>query len=208
MKHGKTTVLIFFLTMAMSVKGFTQQYRIIPFAGYTLDESFDLAGKKGLINAGVYYGGIFEFRLKSNYSIELMYQRQETDTDFSDTVNRRVIPTALSWYMLGGVNYHRFGQSKFSSIAGLYVGVGNVANQDNKENAARFATGLKAGVVYDISKSIGIRVQPQVLLMLGGPGSVWGMDNSGNYGTIVQAGFTGGIVLSFGNKPVTKPGED
>src|SRR5688572_33073190 len=104
MKHFRTTILILLLA-STSFCAVAQQYRLIPFAGYTLDESFDLAGKEGLINANVYYGGIFEFRLKHNYSIEFMYQRQETETEFSDPVNPRVVNTVLSWYMLGGVNY-------------------------------------------------------------------------------------------------------
>ena len=199
---------IIFLLLLVSFCGRAQQYRFVPFAGYALDESFDFAGKQGLINANIYYGGIFEYRIKSNYSIELMFQREETETEFPDPVNPRVIQTALSWYMIGGVNYHQLGQGKFSTIAGLYAGVGNVANQDNKVNEARFTAGLKAGIVYDISRSIGFRVQPQVLLMLGGPGSVWGVDNAGTYGTIVQMGFTGGLVFSFGNKKLTKPGEN
>jgi hypothetical protein len=44
-------------------------------------------------------------------------------------------------------------------------------------------------VLYKITKAVGIRIQSQALLMLGGPGSVWGVDNVGTYGTIVQQDF-------------------
>ena len=201
-------ILVFLVIILNTVTVTAQQYRVIPFAGYSLQESFDFAGKNSVIDPAVHYGIMFEYRIKSNYSIEMMYQRQETNTEISDATSRKLINTLVSWYLAGGVHYYQFGRSRFSSVAGLYVGVGNISNQDNNNNAARFASGIKAGVLCEITKSIGIRLQSQALLMLGGPGSVWGYDNVGTYGTIVQAGFSGGIVFSFGKKHITKPGED
>jgi hypothetical protein len=69
--------LVVFLVIALNVLTVSaQQYRVIPFAGYSLKESFDFAGKNGVINQSAHYGMMLEFRIKSNYSMEFMYQRQ------------------------------------------------------------------------------------------------------------------------------------
>src|SRR5215218_6237573 len=95
-KKTEQFLLVYLVLSTISLTAVAQQYRIIPFAGYTLKESFDFAGKQGVIKENAHYGGIFEFRIKTNYSIELLFQQQKTNTTFSDTISHRVINTLIS----------------------------------------------------------------------------------------------------------------
>lgn len=201
----KISVLLIVIFSLIISGAQAQQYRLVAFCGYSLGETFTGSSAEDKLKSSPHFGGILEFRINKRYSLELIYQRQNTSVDLDGIPF--VSKLALSWYMAGGVNYWQLGKSNFLGLAGLYLGAGNMSNQDSNRHATRFAAGIKGGVLYPFSRSWAFRVQAQVLTLWGKPSEVWETEggpvtNADSYNMLIQLGFTGGLIYSFGNRTI------
>jgi hypothetical protein len=200
----KKSIPIIVIISLINLPAHAQQYRLGAFGGYSLAETFTGSSPEDKLNSASHYGGILEFRINHRYSLELLYQRQNTSVDLDG--KPLVSKLAVSWYLAGGVNYWQLGKTRWNGLAGLYLGAGNMNNQDSNRHVTQFAAGVKGGVLYSFSPSWGFRVQAQVLTLWGTPSKVWETEgmvtNADSYNMLIQLGFTGGLVYSFGHKPI------
>lgn len=199
MNRNKISVLISVMMTGVTITACGQEVSLNLFGGYTFQDQISFSTGYGVINDGAHWGGSIELFVKRYLAVELLYQRQDTETNFVGGSIAGEAATGINYIMVGGVKYMLLG-GPVQPYAGFSVGMAVFNAKDIGENVNRFAMGLKAGILYEVSPKIGIRVQAQVLNPVQGAGSgVYFGSGSGagvsSYSSIYQFGFTGGVQI-------------
>ena len=77
----KISTLFIIIFSLIHSRASSQQYRLIAFGGYSIGETFTGSLPEDKLKSSAHYGGILEFRINHRYSLELLYQRQNTSVD-------------------------------------------------------------------------------------------------------------------------------
>jgi hypothetical protein len=184
-----------------------QNVRLNFFSGYTYQDRFPIGGtyygytySEGRIADGQHYGGSIEFEVRSNHSVELLYQQQNAEgylgtglTEFGPYDVR------IHYMMIGGLSTIPFSDA-VGGYGGLNIGAGWMTG-DNE--ATKFAWGLKGGLQFNLSDVVGIRAGAQLLspVQSFGGGFYFGTGGAGagvsTYSSIYQFAWTGGLTFTL-----------
>lgn len=196
----------------------TNSIRFTIYGSYTFEDGFDSyydAGNyyQGQLQDGLQYGAGLEFEIRPNTFLELSYLRQDTNAP-TQYYNGGLFDKyadfdiAMNYIMLGGTHNFRKANSPLEGFGGLMAGVALVNIENPKtgssDSATKFAWGLKAGGIIWASKSIGLKLQAQLLSVsqsVGG-GVYYGTDGLSTgistYSSIYQFSLGGGLVFALG----------
>lgn len=192
--------------------------RISLYGNYAFEDSFDSYYDygnyyQGKIKDGFQYGVGFEFEVRSNSFLEIMYLRQDVQAPTQyyngglyDKFSN--FDVGMNYIMLGGnQSFGKLNQA-VEGFGGLLAGVGvldvNNPKTNYSETLTKFAWGAKAGVILWPSKNVGIKLQAQLLSIVqsigggvyfgpGGPSS-----SISTYSSLYQFSVGGGLVFDLG----------
>lgn len=194
----------------------SQSYKINTYAGYAFDDAIIYSGTSaeydGLLKGGLVWGVGFEYVPRhSEYGIELMYLRQDTESPLNstttDTAGNQFLDIGINYILFGANKYFRFGRSKtFYSYTGALLGVSLTETKssltDQSFSATNFAWGLRIGATYLVSNNVGLNFNAQLLSTTQRideelfPG--YSVGTTGSASTL-QFGLNGGISFIFGS---------
>jgi hypothetical protein len=190
--------------LVISICSYAQKIWLTPFAGYTFRETITLSsGYSARIDDGAHYGASLEYMPRSNFGIELMYQRQQTTATPDTYFSMNPIDVTIQYITVGALHHHAFAE-KLDGYGGLNLGLAFGENKYNDENFTKMGIGIKAGLAIKPTPKIAIRLQGQVLSVVQGFGAGFyaGTGGSGagvsTYSSIFQFGLTGGISIGLG----------
>ena len=224
-KHFIVIVANLLISLISFAQNTTNNIRLKPsirlnlYSAYAFEDSFDSYYDygnyyQGTLKGGFIYGGGIEYELGRENSIELFYQRLDTNAptqyynggifnQFTD------FDVALNYIMLGGNRSFRKPGSMIEGFGGLSVGIAavNINNPVTRasENATKFAWGMKAGTIIWANNKVGIKLQGQLLSVtqsMGG-GIYFGTGGGGagvsSYSSFYQFTLGGGLVFDLSN---------
>ena len=207
----KSKLFFLFLLFTSFQNSFAQGVRFNTYCGYVFDESFefsDLSGfYNGTINGGLHWGGGLELMAHKYYGVELSYLRQDANAIVRKNLTLNDYNLGINYILLGGNRYFNTGNKTIEPYVGGQIGMAiyNIenTNANTKSNKTKFAWGVKTGVNINLSSSVAIKLQAQLL------STVQGIDGGFYFGTggvgttlsarasILQFGFNGGLVFSI-----------
>jgi hypothetical protein len=176
---------------------------IMPIAGYTFSNHFNIDYGDAYIGDGFTYGGALTFQLGKFNAFELKYTRQDADVSaFSSYYSIDETDTINCNYIFAGFQRILPVSEKIDLFAGLNLGMGVYAsNYDRFSTFSKFAFGLEAGTKFNLSDKIGIKMAASLNMPVTdiGFGLWFGSGGSGAgvtaYVPFVQFGFLGGLII-------------
>jgi hypothetical protein len=212
----KIFMLAVFVTSVSLVSA--QSIRFNPYGTGVFDDKVDsyyspTSYYKGRINGGFQWGSGLEFRVNSDYGLELMYLRQDTKVpleyfDYSTgKIEYTQFDVAFNYIMLGGVRSFHV-SNRIEPYAGLMGGLA-IVNAENPESGrsetgTRFAWGLRGGLNIWLTKIVGLKFQAQLMSIsqaIGG-GMYFGTGGVGagvsSYSSMLQFGLGSGFTFKLG----------
>lgn len=203
-----------------------QTPRINLYSAYVFDDHVESYAStyeyyEGEISGGFQWGAGVEFFVRPLYSLELIYQRQDTHAPISWQTGTSVLTDFedfdldINYIMLGSNRYVIKGDGKLETYGGLMVGVGivNVDNESQSESASltKFSWGGRLGCNIWASEKVAVKLQVQLLSIVqgAGGGAYFGTSGVGagvsTYSTIYQFSLGGGLSFKVGEqKPKTQ----
>jgi opacity protein-like surface antigen len=137
--------------------------------------------------------------------VELLYQYQRTDIplySYPQNIQQNSNTTATVSYILLNFEQYMMNNPKIQPYGGIGLGV---AIYTAASTGTKFAWDLKAGVKIKASSSVGVKIGAQLLGSAQATGTAFYQPLPGypvypytTYATILQFGFTGGLVFDFG----------
>jgi hypothetical protein len=183
----------------------------IPTVGFTFPDKLNFANTFGRIDAGVNYGGSFQFNFNRHIGVEVMYNRMQVPAKM---YNYGAVPgdapiyqtsAGINYIMAGPVSSFPLPGSPVSLFFGADLGAAVFTPSPNTFSSnASFAYGFQMGANIHIDERFGIRLSGRLLgtaptssgYYFGGFG-----DSGGAYFTdpgIVQFGFNVGFIIGLG----------
>jgi hypothetical protein len=215
----KRYVLIALLVITSNVLFAQGGMRINLYGAYAFDDYFEVYSDSynyyhGTLEGGFQWGAGFEFNLRPEYGLELLYYRQDTHAPttwqsgaavLSDYENLAV---AANYILLGG--NRRVIKGNAELYGGLMGGVAihDISNEASTKSTSvtKFAWGLRGGVNIWTTETIGIKLQAQLIsaVQAAGGGAYIGTGGTGvgvsTYSTIYQFGLGGGLTFKMGRR--------
>lgn len=191
------SVALFFIVAA----GYSQHLSVNAFGGYTFRDKINYSNAYTYINAGGMWGASIEGVNAQGTGLEILYQYQSTGTPTtvyipSQTFNSN---TVVSYLLLNFEQYYT-NNPKIQPYGGLGLGAAFYkSDYQGSTSATKFAWDIKAGVKFKMSSSVGLKIGAQLLSSSQATGTAfyYGYVYT-TYATILQFGFTGGLVFDFG----------
>lgn len=184
----------------------TKTVELMPFVGYQVGGSNLSRFGEFAIKGDVSYGAMLDLRVRSDATIQVLYDRQDTVLDFSD--NHPFLPTrvrldlAIEYFHFGGTV--EFRENRFRPYFALTLGATRFHPQrDDLSDEWRFSLGTGLGFKSYVSERFGFRadarVWPTFLNTSGGffcslPGGCL-VSVEGDF--LVQGNATVGVFLTF-----------
>ncbi len=193
---------------------FTPGLRVNGYTFYAFNDKVDSRYSSteyfyGKIKGGFQWGGGLEYMMAPVQGVELSYLRLDTKAPlyyYNNGEQFTEFDVATNYIMLGGNRYFPLG-GKIEPYAGAQLGMAifNVMNPENgnKDNATKFAWGLKAGLNIWASDRVGLKLQTGVLSAVQGVGGgfYFGTGGSGaginTYSTFFQFYIGGGLTFDL-----------
>jgi hypothetical protein len=206
MKKAIITSVVLFIAVA----GFSQHLSINAFGGYTFRDRINFGNAYTYINGGGMFGASVEGVNAQGTGLELLYQYQSTSLPTYSQPGGVLLASnsssVISYLLLNFEQYYLNGNPKIQPYGGLGLGAAFYkGNSDGTSSTTKFAWDLKAGVKFVASKSVGIKIGAQLLGSAQATGTAFYSPGFGypvypytTYATILQFGFTGGLVFDFG----------
>ena len=141
-------------------------------------------------------------------AVEILYQYQSTSVPVTPYGNSNLPPsgdnnTVISYLLLNFEQY-MMNNPKIQPYGGIGLGAAFYKGSESSSSATKFAWDLKVGVKLKASSSVGIKIGAQLLGSAQATGTAFYVPPYGGvypyttYATILQFGFTGGLVFDFG----------
>jgi hypothetical protein len=196
----KTTVLsvvLFFIVAA----GYSQHLSVNAFGGYTFRDKINFSNAYTYINGGGMWGASVEGVNAQGTGLELLYQYQNTQTPTTIYFpNQTYNSSTVISYLLLNFEQYLLNNPKIQPYAGLGLGAAFYKSDfQGSTSGTKFAWDVKAGVKFKMSSSVGIKIAAQLMSSAQATGNAfyYGYVYT-TYATILQFGFTGGLVFDFG----------
>jgi len=222
-KAAIVSVAVLLSTLVSNIANAQGGINISLYGSYVFDDKFDTyySGSsyyEGQIKGGLQWGIGVEYMVHSEYGVELLYFRQDTNAPtryygaLVGGVNRdgeANLDLAMNYILLAPTKHFHSSNEKLEGFAGLMAGmvIAEASNPDptglgpGEDSATKFAWGLRLGGIYWASEKVGVRLLTQLLSAsqaMGG-GFYFGTGGAGagvsSYSTIYQFGLGGGLVF-------------
>jgi opacity protein-like surface antigen len=198
-------LLISFVILTMAVTGFSQHLSLNLYGGYDFRDKINFGNAYAYINGGGIFGASLEGVNARGTGVELLYQYQRTNIPMytypgnnqlysNTTATISTILLNFEQYMMNNPNIQPYG--------GIGLGAAIITASTN---TVKFAWDLKAGVKIKASSSVGVKIGAQLMGAAEATGTAFYSPGYGyppyaytTYSTILQFGFTGGLVFDFG----------
>ena len=200
---------LFFLIALLFLPVFleAQTVEITPFAGYVFAGRMEAANGYIRFRDNAQYGGMISIGVSRQTDIDLIYNRSDTKAEINIwDVAYKEIPLSINYMQIGFTQNFRV-NPKLSPFVGFNIGACLMAPKEDYEDGWFFSVGMNAGVKYYFSKRVGLRVQGQFYIPVQSQGYYFFVSTSGTgggvqlYSTMIQFGFTGGIIFRLGHIP-------
>ncbi|MEI7724262.1 MAG: hypothetical protein WCK09_04110 [Bacteroidota bacterium] len=194
-----------------------QSVEVTPFGGYVFPGTMQADGGDVRFRGNAQYGGMISIGVSRVMDVDLIYNRIDTKAEinlynWNNSYNYDVVPVSINYMMVGFTKNFRV-NPVVSPFIGMSLGATlfypKEQDNHNYQDAWFFAAGLSGGAKVYFSKRVGLRLQAQMLVPVQGSGFYLfaGTGGSGGgvsvYSTLVQFGFTGGLIFRLGNIPST-----
>ncbi len=177
------------------------QVELMPFVGYTFGDRF----YAGRIGDGLSWGGVVSYPLQNILSLEFTYSGQYGKAESYNLSQRSNYYDVTSTYLLLGASKNIPLTKTITSFGGTGLGVA-IFSPDNKayNSITKFGVGMKAGLKFHITETIGIFVQANANFPVTGVNAdVWWSTSGGPDAGLstrvpfTQFGFSGGLVFKL-----------
>lgn len=181
-----------------------QTVEITPFGGYVFPARWSAANGSLYFNGNAQYGGSISLGVSRVVDVDFTYNRIDTEIQpevagYYTTIDE--VPLSLNYYMIGFTKNFRVNPVVSPFLGFNMGGVYMAPKETGYYNYWFFALGADAGVKVYFSKHVGFMAQMQLMMPVqyGGFTFYYG-GGSGVYmsSTLVDFGFTGGLVFRFG----------
>jgi opacity protein-like surface antigen len=205
MKKALITSVILFIAAA----GYSQHLSVNLFGGYTFRDKINFGNAYSYINAGGMWGGSIEGVNAQGTGLELLYQYQSTSIPTYKYSGNELLAandnSVISYLLLNFEQYY-MNNPKIQPYGGIGLGAAFYkGDYQGTTSATKFAWDLKAGVKIKAGNSLGFKIGAQLLGSAQATGTAFYSPGYGyppyaytTYATILQFGFTGGLVFDFG----------
>jgi len=200
----KRIASLFFLLLLVPLFMHAQRVEITPFGGYVFPAKMN--GSDGYVRfqGNAQYGGMISFATSRVFDIDLIYARSDTKAEvrFYNWPYEEV-PLSIN-YIHGGVTKNFRINSTISPFVGFNLGACVMSPKRDYYDVWFFSVGLNAGAKIYVGKRIGFRFQGQLFMPIQGSGFSFMVGSGGSgggvslYGTMVQVGLHGGLILRLG----------
>lgn len=205
--------LILALLVAFPFIAISQTVEITPFGGYVFGSTLQANGGDVHFNGNAQYGGMISIGVSRVMDIDLIYNRIDTKAQVNAYGNMNSyifdeVPLSINYMMIGGTKNFRVNPT-VAPFVGMNLGASlfypKEGGKYNYTSTWFFAAGLNGGAKIYFSDRIGLRLQAQMLLPIQGAGFTMFAGTGGAsggvsvYSTMVQFGFTGGLIFRLGH---------
>ncbi len=203
----KKIFLLSFMLVCSQLLVNAQRVEVTPFGGYVFPTRWNGGNGSLYFNGNAQYGGIVSIATSRVVDFNLIYNRIDTKVN-PDVYGYPMDNFDISenFYMVGVTKNFRVNEmvSPFASfnVGGVYLAPKN----SNYYSYWYFALGIDGGVKVYFSKVVGIRLQAQLMMPVqyGGFSFYYGSGGGGSSvyinSTLINFGFTGGLIFRIGNK--------
>ena len=197
----KKTIVLSVASLLIMAVGYSQHLSINAYGGYTFRDKINFSNAYTYINAGGMWGASVEGVNAQGTGLEIVYQYQSTGTPTTVYIPSQTFSsnTVISYLLLNFEQYY-MANPKIQPYGGLGLGAAFYkSDYQGSTSATKFAWDIKAGVKFKMSSSVGIKIGAQLLSSSQATGTAfyYGYVYT-TYATILQFGFTGGLVFDFG----------
>ncbi len=195
-------VIVVAAVLFISIGSYAQHISINAFGGYTFRDHLDFGNYYAYINGGGMFGASIEAVNPYGAGIELLYQYQSTALPVYRTIGNVKVNdndnSVISYLLL---NFERYldHNPKIQPYGGIGFGASFYKGNDaGNSSATKFAWDLKAGIKFKFSDVVGLKIGTQLLgsAQANGTYFYYGYAYT-SYTTILQFGFTGGLVFDI-----------
>ncbi|MBE0648145.1 MAG: hypothetical protein IH596_10200 [Bacteroidales bacterium] len=196
--------LLILCILLLQLELFAQTVEIAPFGGYMVPSRMNGSGGYVRFQDNAQYGGMVSIGTSPTMDIDLIYTRTDTKAELNYfNYPYQEVPLSINYIHGGFTNNFRISQT-FSPFVGLNAGACVMSPKEQYDDVWFFSIGVNGGVKIYIGKRFGFRFQGQLFMPIQGSGFsfVIGSGGSGGgvslYGTMVQFGVSGGLILRLG----------
>jgi Surface antigen len=199
----KKTIVLFVVLFFMVAAGFSQHLSVNAFGGYTFRDRVNFTSAYAYLNGGGMWGASVEGVNAQGTGLEILYQYQSTAVPvYSYPLNNQLASnnSTIVSYLLLNFEQYLLNNPKIQPYGGLGLGAAFYkGTSTGASSGTKFAWDVKAGIKFKASSSVGIKIGAQLLSSAQATGNsfYYGYVYT-NYATILQFGFTGGLVFDFG----------
>ncbi len=201
----KKQLIITLLLFIPAIQGMPQKVELTGFGGYVFASRMESSDGYIRFRDNALYGGQLSVAVSRVMDIDLIYTRSDTRAEYYGYLNfYEEIPLSINYMHIGFTKNFRV-NPMVSPYFGLNIGACVMAPKDDYLDSWFLSAGLNAGAKIYFSKRIGLKLQAQALMPIQGAGfSIFvGSGGSGGgvsvYSSMVQFGFTGGLVFRLGH---------
>lgn len=196
----KKVVLAFLLFLPLLITA--QTVEITPFAGYVFGSRWTGYDGEIYINGNAQYGGQISIGVSRVVDIDLIYNRSDTKAELTGYgLFYEEVPISVNYMQVGFTKNFRI-NPVVSPYLGMNIGAALFASKESAYNDLWFfSTGINGGAKIYFSKNIGLKLQAQMYIPVQGASFTMyygGGTGVSVYSTMVQFGFTGGLVFRLG----------
>ncbi|MEI7501006.1 MAG: DUF2715 domain-containing protein [Bacteroidota bacterium] len=185
-----------------------QSVEVTPFGGYVFPGTMNADGGNVRFLGNGQYGGMISIGVSRVMDVDLIYNRIDTKADvniygWNNSYNYVQVPVSINYMLVGFTKNFRV-NTVVSPFVGFNLGAVMFYPKEDYQEAWFFSMGLTGGAKVYFSKRVGLRIQAQALVPIQGSGFYLfaGTGGSGGgvsvYSTLVQFGFTGGLIFRLG----------
>jgi len=197
----KKTIVLSVVLFFIVAEGYSQHLSVNAFGGYTFRDKINYSNAYTYINGGGMWGASVEGVNAQGMGVELLYQYQSTQTPTTVYFpNQTYNSSTVVSYLLLNFEQYLLNNPKIQPYAGLGLGAAFYKSDfQGSSSATKFAWDIKAGVKFKMSSSVGLKIGAQLMSSAQATGNAfyYGYVYT-TYATILQFGFTGGLVFDFG----------
>ncbi|MFZ4521784.1 MAG: hypothetical protein ACOYNC_08770 [Bacteroidales bacterium] len=186
----------------------SQGVEVTPFGGYVFPGTMHGSNGDLYVNGNGQYGGMISIGVSRVMDVDFIYNRSDTKADFSSYYTllgyESQLPLSINYMHVGFTKNFRI-NPMVSPFVGFNLGGCLFYPKEEYREAWFFSMGMNAGAKIYFSKRVGLRLQAQAYMPIQGSGYSFMVGTGGSgggvslYSTIVQFGFTGGLIFRLGH---------
>jgi hypothetical protein len=197
------------IILALPLGTNAQEFRIIPFYGYTIQDRVPFYEGDLYIRDASQFGGIAQFVTGPFSAFSFMYKASSPETDlksyvyYLDDIDK--VTTDVGYYMFGFTRFLNGSDEKVAPFGSFLIGW-STWKPEGYNSYSRFTMGFDLGVSVGLNDYIGLNLRSELMMPIQGTGAgvYCGTGGCGGsvstYSSVTQLGFTGGIEIRLAPK--------